>query len=309
MAGGGAMLTQTVETYLSVRRAAGFKLASVERYLRGFARFASEQGDEHIVAQTAINWAGQTDSPAQCHLRLQTVVQLARFSRAEDPRHELPPAGFFPRRHRRPTPYIFSPHELQALLAQAARLGPPQSLRPHTYWTLLALLAVTGLRISEAIALRLNDHVPAGLVIRETKFRKSRIAPLHPTSHAALERYVEKRRQFARDDDHLFISGHHRALCTHVVRATFHQLLSDAGIPRVNGHPRPRLMDLRHTYATTALAAGPDNRDHARRHMVALSTALGHSSIASTFWYLERTPALMNDIAQACQDYIVRSQP
>jgi integrase/recombinase XerD len=303
------MLTQTVETYLSVRRAAGFKLTSAERYLWDFARFASEQGDEYIVAQTAINWAGETDSPTQCHLRLQTVVQLARFSRAEDPRHELPPAGFFPRRPHRPTPYIFSPQELQALLVQATRLGPLGSLRPHTYCTLLALLAVTGLRISEAIALRLNDHVAEGLTIRETKFRKSRIVPLHPTSHEALQRYVEKRCECARDDeDHLFISGRHRPLCAHVVRVTFHQLLAEAGIVCANGGPKPRLMDLRHTYATTVLAASPDNRDDVRRHMLALSTAMGHGAIGATFWYLERTPALMTDIAHACQEHLARRQ-
>ena len=304
------MLTQTVETYLSVRRAAGFKLTGLECYLRDFARFAGEQGDEHIVAQTAISWAGQSVSPEQCHLRLQMVIQLAHFSRAEDPRHELPPAAVFPRRHRRPTPYIFSPQELQALYTRAARLGPPGSLRPHTYSTLLALLAVTGLRISEAIALRLNDHVTEGLVIRETKFGKSRIVPLHPTSHAALQRYGEKRRNFARgDENHLFISGRHRVLCANVVRVTFHQLLADAGIARATSDSKPRVMDLRHTYATTVLAAGPDNRDHVCRHMVALSTAMGHSSIAATFWYLERTPALMNDIAHACHDHLVRRQP
>ncbi len=235
------------------------------------------------------------------------MVRLALFSRAQDPRHELPPAGFFPRRHSRPTPYIFSSQEIQALLAQAARLGPPGALRPHTYFTLLALLAVTGRRISEAIALRLNDHVSEGLVIRQTKFRKSRLVPLHPTSHEALQRYVEKRRACARDDeDHLFISGRRRPLCAHVVRVTFQQLLSDAGIAPANRRPKPRLMDLRHTYATTVLAASPDNRDDVRRHMVALSTAMGHGSIAATFWYLERTPALMNDIAHACQDYFAR---
>jgi site-specific recombinase XerD len=175
---------------------------------------------------------------------------------------------------------------------------------------LLALLALTGLRISEAIALRLNDHVSEGLVIRETKFRKSRIVPLHRTGHAALQRYVEKRSGFTRsDEDHLFISGRHHALCAHVVRVTFHQLLADAGIVRANGGAKQRLMDLRHTYATTVLVASPDNRDHVRRHMVALSTALGHSSFAATFWYLERTPALMGDIAQACEDHIVRRQP
>jgi len=303
------MLTQTVETYLSVRRAAGYKLADVERYLRDFARFASDRGDEFIVARTAIDWARGTHSPAQCHVRLQMVVQLARFSRVEDARHEVPPAGFFPHRHRRPTPYIFSPQELQALMAQAARLGPSGSLRPHTYSTLLALLAVTGLRISEAIALRLCDHRPEGLVIRETKFRKSRVVPLHPTSHAALEHYVEKRSRWARDDDHLFVSGRHRALCANVVRQTFYQLSARAGIPHEKGRPRPRLMDLRHTYATRILLASPDSRDQVRRHMVALSTALGHSSVASTFWYLERTPALMVDIAQACRDHIARRRP
>ncbi|MGI9304996.1 MAG: tyrosine-type recombinase/integrase [Gammaproteobacteria bacterium] len=304
------MLTQTVETYLSVRRAVGFKLTSLERYLRNFACFAANRGDQHIVAQTAIHWAGQTDSPEQCALRLQMVIRLARFSRMDDPRHEIPPAGVFPRRHRRPTPYIFSPQELQALFAQAAGLGPPGSLRPYTYRTLLPLLAVTGLRISEAIALRLSDHVSGGLVVRETKFRKSRMVPLHPTGHAALQHYVDKRRDFARgDEDHIFISGRHHALCAHVVRETFYQLLAEAGITRTNGRARPRLMDLRHTYATTILAAGPDNRDEVCRHTIALSTAMGHSCIAATFWYLERTPALMNDIADACQDRMARRQP
>lgn len=303
------MLMQTVDTYLSVRRAVGFKLADVERYLRDFARFASGRGDEYIVAQTAIDWARGTDSPAQCHLRLQMVVRLARFSQTEDPRHEIPPAAFFPRRHRRPTPYIFSTSELRALLVQAARLGPSGSLRPHTYSTLLALLSVTGLRISEAIALHLSDHRPEGLLIRETKFRKSRVVPLHPTSHAALEHYVEQRSRWAPDNNHLFISGRECALCAKVVRETFYQLCDRAGIPHTPGRPRPRLMDLRHTYATTVLAASPDGRDQVRRHMVALSTAMGHSSVANTFWYLERTPALMVDIADACQDYIVRSQP
>ncbi len=303
------MLMHTVETYLAVRRAAGYELIGLERYLRDFARYATEQGDEHIVAQTAINWAGQTHSPEQRHLRLQMLIQLARFSRAEDPRHELPPKGVYPRHYRRPTPYIFCPYEIQALIAQAACLGPPDSLRPHTYSTLIALLALTGLRISEAIALRFSDYVSEGLVIRESKFRNSRMVALHPTGHTALQRYIEKRLEFDRhDEDHIFISGRHRTLCAAVVRATFRKLLVDAGISRANGGSKPRLMDLRHTYATTVLLAGPDNRDHVCRHMVALSTAMGHNSIAATFWYLERTPALMNDIAQACQNHIGRRQ-
>ena len=146
-------------------------------------------------------------------------------------------------------------------------------------------------------------------MIRETKFRKSRIVPLHPTSHTALQRYVEKRSRVTSDDDHLFISQSRHRLCAKVVRETFYQLLTAAAIPRVEGRPRPRLMDLRHTYATTVLQAGPDDRDHIGRHMVALSTALGHGNIASTYWYLERTPQLMKDIACQCGSYFSRRAP
>ena len=295
------MLMRAVDTYLAVRRAAGYKLRGVERYLHGFAHFATTCGDSHIVAQTAITWAARSPSEAQRAERLAIVIRFARFAHAEDPHHEIPPERLFCSRHRRPIPYIFTAEEIQALLAQAARLGPPGSLRPHLYRTLFGLLAVAGLRISEALALRFKDITPDGLVIRETKFHKSRLLPLHETTTAALEQYMVQRRQLALDDDHLFVSRRRRPLCDHAVRETFHQLLNTAGIPREAGRPRPRLMDLRHTFATTALTACPDGRDNIRRHMLALSTYLGHTGIASTFWYLERTPQLMGDIAQTCE--------
>ena len=183
------MLIQAVETYLAVRRAVDFKLDAVERYLRSFAQFATAQGDTHVVTRTAIAWAEQGASEPQRHNRLSVVVRFARFSHAEDPRHEVPPGRLFYGHRRRRVPYLFREEDLQALLAQAARLGPPDSLRPHTYRTLLGLLAVTGLRISEALALRFKDVTPDGLVMRETKFRKSRLVPLHATATSALQGY------------------------------------------------------------------------------------------------------------------------
>src|SRR6266446_4754223 len=254
------MLIQAVETYLAVRRAADFKLDAVERYLHSFAQFATAQGDTHVVTHTAIAWAEQGTSEPQRHNRLSVVVRFARFSHAEDPRHEVPPGRLFYGQRRRRIPYLFREEDLQALLAQATRLGPPDSLRPHTYRTLLGLLAVTGLRISEALALRFKDVTPAGLVIRETKFRKSRLVPLHATATAALQGYLAKRCALALDDTHLFVSGQRRPLSSQSVRATFQQLVAAAGIPVAPGRRRPRLMHLRHTFASRALATCPDDR-------------------------------------------------
>lgn len=295
------MLIQAVEHYLAVRRAADFKLEAAERYLCDFARFASVQGDCHVVAQTAIAWAAQGSSESQRDIRLQTVIRFARFIHAEDPHHEIPPERVFCRRRQRPTPYIFTEQEIQALLGHAARLGPAGSLRPHTYTTLFGLLAVTGLRISEALALRFKDVTSDGLLIRETKFRKSRLVPLHESTTSALQRYLVKRSELVLDDDHVFISQRRRPLGDHAVRVTFHQLLVAAGIPSEPRRLRPRLMDLRHTFATRALASCPDDRDTIRRHTLALTTYLGHARVESTQWYLESTPQLLGDIAQACE--------
>ncbi len=302
------MLVDAVNSYIAVRRSSGYQVNALEGYLLNYAHFATEQGNDFIVARTAINWAGQVESPKQVHLRLQKVIQLARYCRAEDPRHEIPPKGVGPRYQRRPAPYIYSEEEQRRLILQATMLGPPGSLRPHTYSTLLCLLVTTGLRISEATALRLTDVRAEGLHVHASKFRKSRIVPLHPTANLALHRYIEKRDEFANpDEDHLFVSRLRRGISASVVRRTFHALLVEAGVA-LTRESRPRLMDLRHTYATTVLSSGPSTRDHALRHMLALSTAMGHSGIAATFWYLERTPALMMDISQACQEYTTRTR-
>ena len=151
------MLKDAVDTYLAIRRAGGFKLQDDELYLNSFARFAMARGDTHVVTQTAIAWAQQSRSEPQRATRLKTVIRFARLSRATDRRHELPPHGVFNPQRRRPVPYLLSEQEIQALMAQAAQLGPAGSLRPPMYRTVIGLLAATGLRISEALGLCFQD--------------------------------------------------------------------------------------------------------------------------------------------------------
>ncbi len=298
------MLMQAVDTYLAMRRAVGFALDHTEGYLRNFARFALARGDTHIVVTTAVDWASLTTSEAQRHNRLQTVIRFARFMAAEDSRHEIPPAGIFWGRRQRPMPYIFSQNEIEQLLGTASRLGPPGSLRPHTYSTLFGLLAVTGMRVSEARNLQLHDVTIDGLLIRETKFHKSRLLPLHMTTRTALDRYIDHRHRCAGADPHLFVTRRGGKLSHTVVSETFHQVLKAAGIPHRPARRRLRLMDLRHTFAVRALEEGPETRDAVGRHTLALTTYMGHACVLDTFWYLETTPQLMTDIAHACETFM-----
>jgi integrase len=232
------------------------------------------------------------------------VRRFAHFMRAEDPRHELPPDTLFCGRRQRPIPYIFTARELQQMMDAAHRLGPPGSLRPHTYSTLFGLLAATGMRPSEARALQLPDLTLDGLLIRESKFKKSRLLPLHATTWAALERYLARRRQVAGHAPQLFVSRRGGKLSHTIVAETFQAVVTAAGLPREPGTPCPTLMDLRHTFAVRGLETCPESRDQVGRHMLALTTYMGHAKVASTYWYLESTPELMTDIAQRCEAFI-----
>jgi integrase len=295
---------QAVDTYLAIRRAMGFALDHTEGYLRNFARFALARGDTYILAATAVDWASRTTSEAQRHNRLHTVIRFARFMAAEDARHEIPPTGLFWGRRQRPRPYIFSDDEIAQLLGAASRLGPPGSLRPQTYSTLFGLLAVTGMRVSEARNLHLHDVTSDGLRIRETKFHKSRLLPLHGTTRTALDRYIDQRRRCAGADPHLFVTRRGGKLSHTVVSETFHQVLKAAGIPHRPTRRRLRLMDLRHTFAVRALEQSPETRQAIGRHTLALTTYMGHACVSDTYWYLETTPQLMTDIATACEMFM-----
>jgi integrase/recombinase XerD len=301
------MLIDAVERYLAVRRAAGFGLASDGRRLKRFAEFASARDQVTITSASAIEWAGLARSVAQRARRLGLVIRLARYLRAEDARHEIPPAVFGPERLPRPTPYIMTPEQIRDLIRAASRSGY-RTFRRVTYPTLFALLACTGLRVSEAIRLRLGDVTPDGLVIRRTKFGKSRLVPLHDTAQAALERYLRQRRHFAPADDHVFVSTTHTPLRLSDVAKAFRTAVRPVVARRTGQRPLPTPYSLRHTFATRALTACPPSRDTIARHMVALSTYLGHSSVANTYWYLEAVPELLRDIADHTERVVMGEQ-
>jgi integrase len=293
------MLIKKVDNYLALRRAAGYELEVPEYLLRNFARFAAQREETLVCTATVIEWASQAPSLNQREHRLQTVLRFARHLQAEDSRHEIPPRGIFRRRRTRPAPYIWAQQEVSLLLQAAAQLQPRDSLRPHVYSTLFALLYVTGLRISEALALELDDFDSENLLIRKTKFKKSRRIPLHTTAVAALKHYVKRRTQVATKHKLLFISVRRRPLDRSSVNWVFRRLLKETGLGEQQR--RPKIRDLRHTFATRVLEVSPEGRDNVGRHMLALSTYLGHSNISDTYWYLEATPPLMHDIATACE--------
>jgi integrase/recombinase XerD len=302
------MLTPAIDRYLELRRALGYKLDTDETFLRSFARFADARADTHVTSQTALAWAARTTTARQRDRRTRIIIGLARFLHAEDPRHEIPPRVLACPAHTRPLPFIFSSEEIGRLVQAAARLAPSGSLRPLTFSTLFGLLAVTGLRISEALSLRLDELTTDALVIRETKFHKSRLVPLHATATAALTRYLERRQRVASKDDHLFVSLKRTPLCYATVYRTFRQLCASAGLHGTPQH-RPRLHDLRHTVAVRALEACPHAREQVTPHMLALSTYLGHSSVRGTYWYLQSSPRLMQDIAGAGEAWMAGDRP
>ena len=297
------MLIQAVESYLAVRRAAGFDLKSQGITLKSFARFSDVKGKHHVCSETAIEWAGSARSVLRRARRLGEVIRFARYIHAEDPHHQIPPPVFGSERHYRPVPFIFSTDDIQRLLEAASQLGPRDSLRGHTYHTFFGLLACTALRVSEAIRLRFEDITPDGLVIRHSKFHKSRLIPLHETAQAALQRYLQVRGHYAPFDDHVFVSLQRKPIRINDAEVAFRTTVKKIGLSRGRGFPRPTLHSLRHTFAVRALETCPDGRDRITKHMLALSTYLGHSSVAFTYYYLEATPNLMKNIVQACESY------
>lgn len=297
------MLTDATDRYIALRRTLGYKLVKTERHLRAFSDFAADRGETHIRAATVLRWletvAGTPNTRAR---RMSEIILFARFLHAEDPRHEIPRADL-PRSQARPVPYIYTPDEIARILdaAGSLRRQKPNPLRRQLYVMLFGLIAATGLRVCEALELKLDDIQPGGVLhIRETKFRKSRLVPLHATVVDALERYLALRRQHAFESPWLFTSVQHREMCHTTVNYTFRCVLRRAGIAPERRR-QPRIHDLRHTFATRVLEQCGGERSAVARHFVALSTYLGHVDVRNTYWYLETTPGLMADIATAAE--------
>jgi integrase/recombinase XerD len=297
------MLSRAVESYLSERRATGFHIRTTGFNLRSFAAYADGLGQRWVKSQTAIDWAAKVPSIHQRARRLGDVERLARYLRAEDTRHQIPPKIFGSASRPRPTPYILSDEQIGQLVQLAAQSGY-RTLRRKTYSTLFALLSCTGLRVSEAIRLRYADLTPEGLMIRDTKFKKSRLVPLHETARAGLERYLQERRSYAPLDDHVFISLRRKPLLSADVDTAFRTVAAKMGLPRGRGNRRATPHSLRHAFAVRALQTCPDGRDHITKHLLMLSTYLGHTKAADTYWYLEAVPDLMRGIAERCEVHV-----
>jgi integrase len=304
------MLSHDVMRYVELHRAVGFKYKVQAYLLRNFAAFAEDRADEHVRTETVLVWAAQAPSAGQRRNRLLNVRRFALAMQAEDARHQVPPVDAFGRNpFMRRIPHIFSRDEILRLLRTAANLLPEGSVRPATYTTLFALIATTGLRISEALKLKLNDITDDGLVIQATKFRKNRLVPLHETTRLGLKRYLDIRARLGTPDPAVFVSHRGTALAYSTAIQVFLRLTRLAGLRDGPGHPGPRIHDLRHTFAVRSLEQCSSDRKAIARHMVALSTYLGHAHISDTYWYLQATPKLLEAIATSAEALYAGGEP
>ena len=195
-----------------------------------------------------------------------------------------------------------------ALCSPPPGFPPAAHYSPETYAALISLLAATGLRISEALHLLVSDITTNGLLIRRTKFQKTRLVPLHDTAVTGLGHYLMNRQEARRGGDHVFVSNEGQPLVYWKVHSAFRTLLKSAGF-QPSGGRWPRIHELRHTFAVRALESSPTGRQRIGQHMVALATYLGHVNIDSTYWYLETTPELLCDIAVVTENFVQRGRP
>lgn len=294
------MLSQLLADHAALHRALGFKFRTPGILLRNFVTFAERRGECVVTTETVREWALQAPSPEQRRNRLLTVRRFAIALHAEDPRHEVPSADLFGRAsHQRRAPYIYDPGDIRRLIDAAHRLGPDGSIRPHTYATMFGLIATTGMRVSEALAIRLPDVTGDGLIIAQTKFKKSRLLPLHPTTRHALDGYLATRLKEASRSDALFISHQGTPLAYPTVISVFLQIVRSIGLRAGAGLRGPRIHDLRHTFAVRSLERCAHDAEAVARHIIALSTYLGHAHVTDTYWYLQATPELMAHMAAA----------
>ena len=297
-------MQERVETYLQVRRSVGYLLRIEGEQLQRFARFADQHDHQgHITIDLAVAWAADSQKSHQIGRarRLEVVRPLARYCAVFEPETEIPPSHFFGPAHRRLTPHIYSDREIEQLLEAVDGLQPQQELRPVTMHCLLALLVATGLRISEALRLDRDDvDLTQGLLqVRMTKFRKSRYVPLHPTACNALCDYAhfrDERLPVVQNTAFFLIDNGHALQYRQVLHA-FHRIREQLGWGVDANGRRPRLYDLRHTFACKRLLAWYEDDVDVDRMMPLLSTYLGHSRVSDTYWYLTGIPALMAIVA------------
>ena len=296
------MLNEAITRHIQLYRSMGFKYRAQEYMLRSFGDFAESRSEDFIRTDTVLEWAASAPSLRQRHDRLLTIRRLACALSIEDQRHQVPPSGIFGRAPRtRRTCRILTLDEVDRLLRAASQLTPRGSIRPMTYTTLLSLIACTGLRISEALKLELSDITEDGLLIRATKFQKSRLVPLHESAWRGLEQYLAVRNKIAAITPTVFVSQRGAGLPYSTVNRTFLYLARSAGLRPGPGLGGCRIHSLRHGFAVRSLEQCAGDRKAVARHMVALSTYLGHAHVSDTYWYLQATPVLLGEVARATE--------
>jgi integrase/recombinase XerD len=306
-------LTEAIHDYVSMRQGLGFKLVQVERWLKNFATFMDTHGGSWVTTELALQWAVQPvgGQPATWAKRLIAVRGFARYRSAMDARTEIPERGLLPNRPRRAKPHLYTEDEIANLLAAARALKCDSGLRGETHYCLFGLLAVTGLRISEALDLQRQDvNLQQGLLtIRGAKYGKSRLVPLHHSTRGVLAQYAKRRDT---EFDHpvaanFLLSERGEALTASTVRRTFRQLSVQTGLRGPEDPTGPRLHDFRHRFATETLLRWYRSGEDIERRLPALSTYLGHSRTSDTYWYISACPELMGEAARRLEQRWERS--
>src|ERR1019366_265706 len=297
-------LKEAIRDYLALRRSLGFKLKKHSRLLEELASFLEQADAPRITSLLALQWATQPQhiQPAEWAARLSVVRGFARYWSATDPGTEIPHEGLLPYRPNRARPYLYTDEQIHQLLDAAQNMHTTHSLQPWTYHCLFGLLAVTGLRV------RGGPHLPATyvdwaegiLTIRDSKFGKSRLIPLHTSTLKVLSDYGSRRdRLFAvRKTPYFFCSRYDGRLDEGQVRRVFYMISRQIGIRGVAASHGPRLHDFRHRFAVQTLLRWHHNGEDVRRRLPVLSTYLGHGHVTDTYWYVTGTPELMAAVGQ-----------
>lgn len=285
-----------VEDYLAMRRSLGYTLRGEGRMLLAFADRLDRAGQETVTVSAALSWATEPKGVTSAHWsrRLGVVRVFARHLHTLDPSCEIPPADLLPGRLHRPPPYIYAAEEIAALIHAAGTIAAP--MHAATCHTVISLITATGLRVGETLALNRADvDLDAALLTVVGKNQHTRLVPLHPTTVEMLARYAARRDRLcpASTSVSFFLTATGHRPLQRGLQQTFAKLLVLAEIQTSPGRRRPRIHDLRHTFAVNTLIGWYRSGADVATHMPILSTFLGHSAPEATYWYLQATSELL----------------
>lgn len=295
-------LRSALARYINMRQGLGYKYQHQTRRLADFVSFMEGHKAATITTKLAVAWATlPPDRHASWVLRLADVRGFARHLTSTDPQTEVPPTGLLPPL-RRARPYCYSDEEIIALLRAALALEPANGLRRWTYHYFFGLIAVTGMRLSEVIGLQRDDvDLACGvLTIRQSKFGKSRLIPLHPTACRALRHYAKQRDAHlgSRCGPRFFVAERGGPLLSVYVYRVFWRLSREIGLRHAGDHTGPRIHDFRHSFAIRTLRDWYRQGLDVEQRLPELSTYLGHVCVRDTYWYLSACPQLMDEAAK-----------